>query len=126
LSSSDYLQVEHRAARGDRPQRLDELIVAEHPVLEQVADAARSVGQQLAGVELLDVLGEHKDRQPRQPPPGFERGPQSLVGERRRQPDVDDRDVGPVGEQRAEQFMRRRISSPAADPPPDRPPAALR
>jgi hypothetical protein len=29
----------------------------EHAVLEQVADPARTVGQQLARVDLLDVLG---------------------------------------------------------------------
>ena len=47
---ADHLPVQHGAAAGHPAQRLDELVVAEHPVLEQVADPAGLVGDQLAGV----------------------------------------------------------------------------
>ena len=75
----------------------------EDPVLEQVADAAGAVREQLAGVQLLDVLGQHQDGQAGDLAAGVERGAQALVGERRRQPDVDHGDVGPLLADRREQ-----------------------
>src|SRR5262249_52466176 len=82
---------------------LDELVVVEHAVLEQVAHPARLVGEQLAGVELLDVLGQDEHRQPGHLAPGGQRRLEPFIGERRWQPHVHDRDVGPVGEQGLEQ-----------------------
>src|SRR5205814_7941267 len=93
----------HRAAAGHGPEGLDELVVAEHAVLEQAAHPARLVGEQLAGVEPLDVLGQDEHRQPAHLAPGGQRRLEPLVGEPRRQPHVHDRDVGPVGEQGPEQ-----------------------
>ena len=93
----DDLGVHDGAAVGDPLDRVGELGAVEHPVLEQVADRARAVGQQFPGVQLLDVLGQHEDRQAGQLGPGLERRPQPLVGERRRQPDVHHGHVGAVG-----------------------------
>ena len=90
------LGVHHRAAPGHGADRVDELVIAEHPVLEQVADPARLVSEQLTSVELLDALGEHDHWEARYRPPRRQRRLQPTVGERRRQPDVDDRDVGPL------------------------------
>ncbi|WTI80894.1 hypothetical protein OG338_11305 [Streptomyces sp. NBC_00726] len=38
---------------------------ASNALLQEVADAARPVGRQLAGVQLLHVLGQDQDGQPR-------------------------------------------------------------
>ena len=46
---------------------VEERVDVGHPVLEQVADAARAVGEQFVGVGDLDVLGEHEHRRPRAP-----------------------------------------------------------
>jgi len=58
-----HLGIEHGAARRHRADRRGERLVVEHAVLQQVADAAGLVGQQLAGVQLLHVLGQHQHRQ---------------------------------------------------------------
>ena len=110
----DHLRVHRGAAGGDPADRVDELVGVEHPVLEQVADAAAAVGEQLPGVELLDVLGEHQHRQAGHLAPGLERRLQALVGERRRQPHVDHRDVGAVG-------RAARRAAPGRCRPPRRP-----
>ena len=86
-----------RAAVGDPVQRLQEVGDVGHPVLEQVADRARPVGQQVVGVRDLDVLRQHQHRRARAGGADRDRGPQALVGVRRRHPYVDDADVGPVG-----------------------------
>jgi len=62
-------------------------------LLEQIPDAALTAGQQLGGVDGLDVM-----RQDQHPEAGValarvDRRAQTLVAERRRQPHVDDRDV---------------------------------
>ena len=80
-------------------------------VLEQVADAAAVAGQQVDGVALLDVLGEHQQRHVRPLLADHERGPHALVGERRRHPDVDDADVGLVRARRRAAAPRRRRRS---------------
>ena len=92
----DGLGVERRAALGDAADGVDELAHVGDAVLEQVADAAAPVGEQLGGVGPLDVLREHEHRQARDPPARLERGAHALVAERRRQADVDDADVRPV------------------------------
>lgn len=51
------------AACGHALDGFDELADVEDAVLEEVADTAGVVGEQFAGVELFDVLGEHKDGQ---------------------------------------------------------------
>ena len=80
---------------GHAPHRLEEVGDVHDPVLEQVADAAAAVGQQLLGVGLLDILRDHEHRRSRNLPPDLERGAQALVAVAGRQADVDDREVGP-------------------------------
>src|SRR5215469_8550141 len=48
-----HLGVHDGAAAGHGADRVDELVVVEHPVLEQVADRACLVGEQLTCVQLL-------------------------------------------------------------------------
>src|SRR6516225_3475381 len=90
----DDLGVHGCAPVGDPLDRVGELSAVEHPVFQQVPDGASAVGQQLTGVELLDVLGQHQDRQAGHLVARPQRGAQPLVGERRRQPDVHHRHVG--------------------------------
>ena len=93
---ADDLAVERGAAAGDPADRVDERPHLAHALLEQVADAALARCQQLAGVGRLDVLGEHQHGQLRLAAARLERGPDPLVGERRRQAHVADREVGLV------------------------------
>jgi hypothetical protein len=57
----DDIRVHDGAARRDLPHRVDELAHVGYPILEQVADAAIGVGEQLSRVQLLDMLGKHQD-----------------------------------------------------------------
>jgi hypothetical protein len=95
----DDLGVHRGAAVGHPAHRVDELADVGDPVLEQVADAPVAVGQQLARVQRLDVLGEHQDRHARHLGAGRDRRLQTLIGEGGRQPHVDHRDVRPVLDQ---------------------------
>lgn len=63
-------------------------------VLQEVADTVDALGEQLGRQPDLDVLGEHEDAHERPPPPDLPGRPQPLVGEGRRQADVDHDDVG--------------------------------
>ena len=63
----DRLGVQRGAALGHAPHGVDEVAHLGDAVLEQVADAAAPVGEQLGGVGALDVLREHQDRQPLDP-----------------------------------------------------------
>src|SRR5204863_363346 len=80
-------------ALRDAAYGVDELLHVGDAVLEQVADAAAPVGQQLGRERALDVLREDEHRQARHLHARLERRADALVGERRRQPDVDDADV---------------------------------
>ena len=60
----DDLRVERRAAVGDAARGVEEVVDVEHPVLEQVAEAAAG-GDELDDVAGLDVLGEHEHAGPR-------------------------------------------------------------
>ena len=79
-----------------RRTRVDEVAHVGHAVLEQVADAAGAVGEQLGRVRLLDVLGQDQHREAAPAAAQLERRAHALVAERGREADVDDRDVGPV------------------------------
>jgi hypothetical protein len=92
----DHLGVQRRAARGHPAQRVDELVGADDAVLEQVTDPARVVAQQHPGVRRLDPLREHQHGRVRVGGADGQGGPQTLVGEGRRHPHVDDRDVRAV------------------------------
>src|ERR1700761_507285 len=103
--AGDHLGIHGAAARRHPVDRGHELRAVEHPVLEQVADAAAPVGQQFPGVQLLDVLGQHQDRQAGDLAPGGQRGPQALVGEGGREPDVHHRHVRRLPGPRREQVI---------------------
>ena len=90
------LGIERRATTGDAAQRIGELAHVGHAVLEQVADAAGPVGQQLAGVLRLHVLAQHQHRRARHQAARLDGRAQALVTLGRRHAHVDDRDVGPV------------------------------
>ena len=77
----DDLGVERGAAAGDPLDRLQEVGDVHDPVLEQVADPAAAVGEQLLGVGRLDVLGDDQHRRPGRLPAHLERGAQALVAE---------------------------------------------
>ena len=72
----------------------EELVHVADAVLEQVADALGGLGQQLQREPELDVLRQHEHAHRRVLRADLERRAQPLVAVRRRQPDVDDRDVG--------------------------------
>ena len=59
----DHLGIHGRATAGHPLHRVHELPDVADPVLEQVTDTAGAVGEQLAGVELLDVLRQDQDRE---------------------------------------------------------------
>ena len=99
----DDLGVQRRPAARHARERVHELAHVRDPVLEQVADAARPVREQLARVLALDVLAEHEDRRAGHQPPRLDRGAQALVALGRRHPHVDDRHVGPVLHDRGDQ-----------------------
>ncbi len=90
----DDLGIERGASLGDPADRVDEVADVHDPVLQQVPDATAPVREELGRVRLLDVLRDDEDRGLRCTPPRLDRGADALVPERRREPDVDDRDVG--------------------------------
>jgi hypothetical protein len=55
-----HLRINHRSTGGNAAHGVDHLVHVGDAVLEQVADAAGAVLQQLHGVMWLDVLGEHQ------------------------------------------------------------------
>lgn len=69
------------AAGGDAADGFDELVDVEDAVFEEVADASGVVGEEFAGVELFDVLGEHEDGQARDVGAGGYGGLEAFVGE---------------------------------------------
>ena len=101
------LRVEDGATRQHPAHAVDELPHVGDPVLEQVADGPCAAGQQLAGVELLDVLRQHQHREAGPAHAHGDRGAQPLVGERRRHPHVEDGAVQVRVGQRARRARRR-------------------
>ena len=101
----DDLGIEDRAAVIDPPHGVDEAVDLGDPVLEQVADTLAAGGEQVDRVVLLDVLRENQDPGLRQLLADRRRGAQAVVGVVRGHPDVDDRDVGLVGADLAEQVL---------------------
>ena len=93
---ADHLAIERSPAGGDALDRVDERPHLADALLEQVADPALSRRKQLTGVDRLDVRGEDQDRELRMAPARFQRRADPLVGERRRQPYVTDREIGLV------------------------------
>src|SRR5215213_10827873 len=93
----DDLGVDGRAALADPADGGQELADIGDPVLEQVADPPGAAGEQVAGVALLDVLGEDQDGRPGGPLADLQGGPQALVGVGGGHADVDHGQVGTVG-----------------------------
>ncbi len=75
----DDLGIQGGPAAGDPAQGVHELADVGDAVLEQVADAARPVGQQERRVVALDVLAEDQDRRARHQPAGLDGRAQPLV-----------------------------------------------
>ena len=88
---------------SDAPDGVDEVGDVHHAVLQQVADTAVAVGEELGRVGLLDVLRDDEDRRLGDPTTCLDSGPDALVAERRREPDVDDGDVRLLRRDHAEQ-----------------------
>src|SRR5262249_14714374 len=74
-------------------------------ILQQVADAARIVRQQLEGVAGADELRQDEHAEPRVARPQVTRRAQALVRVRRRHADVHDCDVGVLVRDLAEQLL---------------------
>src|SRR5262249_39631439 len=91
-------------AARDALQGADELVAVEHALLEEVADTAGAVGQELPGVQLLDVLGEDEYRQPWHLAAGGDGRAQSLVRPGRWHADVDARPIRAPRPQRVERL----------------------
>ena len=75
------------------PDRVGELVERRDAVLQEVADAAVAPREQLPSVDALDVLAENQDADIGQLRAQAQRGPDSLVAEVGREPDVEDRDI---------------------------------
>ena len=76
----DNLSVEHRRAARDPVKGVKKLLHPGDPVLQQVADGAGTVREQIAGVGHLDVLAEDQHGGGRQMRAGGDRRAQALVG----------------------------------------------
>src|SRR5690625_1725151 len=87
------LRVEDRAPCSYPAHRLDELGDVGDSVLEEISDRSVAAREQLARVQLLDILREHEDGKVGSRRTSVDRGAQSLVGECRRHTYVDDGDV---------------------------------
>src|SRR3954454_13350376 len=74
---------ERGAPRRDAPHGVDELARVADALLEQIADAAVPVGEQLRRVAGLDVLREHQHAEALDVAPGLDCRPQALVREAR-------------------------------------------
>ena len=87
--------------RGDRPDRIDQLIPLGDVILQEVPVAGRALGQQGHGVLRIVVLGEDHDTGPRMPLAHLLGRVDALTIEGRGHPDVGDQDLrlqgrGPV------------------------------
>ncbi len=64
-----------------------------HPLLQQIPDSGRLLPDQLTRVGRLDVLGEHQHPQRRLAFARLDRRQDPLIAERRREANIDDREV---------------------------------
>ena len=120
----DHLGIERGAAASDAAQRVHELADVADAVLEQVADAARAIREELRGVLPLDVLAEDEHGRAGHATARLDRRAQALVPLARRHPDVDDGHVRAVGhdgfdERRAVTDLRDDRSAGLLDQPRD-------
>ena len=103
--SRHHLGIEHGPALGHAPDGVDEPLDVGYPVLEQIADALRALGQKLGRVLLLDVLREHEHARARELRSYDQRRLQALVSVGGGHLDVDDRDIGLVCAHLAQQVI---------------------
>ena len=89
-----HFGIEHGTAGRDAPQRARDLAEVGDPVLEQIADTARVVADQLERVARLDVLAEHEYADLRVRPADRHGRSEPIVGMRGRHPDVGHDHVG--------------------------------
>ena len=99
-------RIERRAALADTAHRGGELVHVRDPVLQQVADAFRVLGQELHRVARLHVLREHEHARAREALADLLGRAQTLVGLGRRHADVHDRHARLVHRHVSEQVLR--------------------
>ena len=102
---ADDGRIERRATLGDPPHRGGELVDVGDAVLEQVADALGALGQKIHRVTRLHVLGEDEHACRLVLLTDLLGRPQTLVCLCRRHTDVDDRNVGLVHRDVAQQIL---------------------
>ena len=112
----DDLRVQRRSSLRDLAHGGDEVVEVGDAVLEQVADAARVLADELGRVALDEVLGEHEHADLGVVAADLERRAQAVVGEVGRHPHVDDRDVRLVRADLAQQVRRVARASDDLDP----------
>ena len=117
-------RVQRRAARRDARDGVREAREVAHPVLEQVADARGAVADQVERVALVGELGEHEHADVRLARADLDRGAQPVVRVVGRHLHVDDRDVGLVRPDLAQQVDG--VGRPRPPPRSRRPRAAAR
>jgi hypothetical protein len=100
-------RIERRPALTDATDGSGELLHVRHAVLEQIADTLGVLAEQLHRIGRLDVLREDEYAAVRPALPDLLGGTQSLVGLRRRHPDVDQGDVRLVQADVPEEILRR-------------------
>jgi hypothetical protein len=84
----DDLRIEGGPAPGDAAQGIHEVRDVADPILQQVADAARAIGEELGRVLALHELAEYQDRAAWDPAPRLDSGPKPLVALAGGHPDV--------------------------------------
>ena len=91
--SLHHQRVQNRAAFVHAAHGIRELLQRGHAVLEEVADAAFTGGEQFASVDALDVLAQDQDAEIGQLGPQGQGGSDAFVAEGGRKPHVEDRDI---------------------------------
>ncbi|BDZ49452.1 hypothetical protein GCM10025867_16930 [Frondihabitans sucicola] len=91
---ADDLLVDDRAARDDPFDGVLKLVERRHPVFQQVADPRGPRVEEVGRVVGLRVLAEQQDSDGRVRALDRDTGPDALVSEGRRHPDVEDGEVG--------------------------------
>src|ERR1700730_8735308 len=102
----DHLRIESAAPVGDARNGIPERIDVADALLQQVADALCAVADEVKGVVLLVVLGEHQHAGLGQHAPQLDRCAQAVVCPPRRHLDVDDCDIRLMCERLAQERIR--------------------
>src|SRR2546423_7095447 len=102
----DYLGIESAAPARDACNGTPERIDVADALLQQIADALCAVPDEVKGVVLLVVLGEHQHAGLRQQAPQLDRCAKAVVCPPRRHLDVDDCNIRLVRERLAQERLR--------------------